>query len=420
MLQASSPTLPSISDLLIKGKQAAMAGQRDLAREMLAYVVYLDPANADGWLWLSGVVDSPEQVRYCLERALRIDPFNPRALRGVEWLASRQTDIDEARAAAERVKPYWQTSKPKPLLNLVKNRNLASASVSAAAAAASMPTTATGETHHRPAASWTSISANIPNSRTARSNLPTMPVSPATLERLTIMPSSTPSAATLIRTPLPVAAPVKDPVYRDEVLAADDEFAPRFVTNTALHNFWHAVQKVTGDAGLQSILSGSGLGDLKGYLPEADETPAINYTRFSAFTEALEEFYGPTVDGMETKVGRELFRQELANKGKLAAAKGITFKLMSTEKKLQTILMELADAHARMGMEAYFEEREGGYLFVLETCPYCYGRLTNARCNITSGFLSAGIEWATGRIVEAEQISSRGLDEPYCSYWIPS
>src|SRR5512132_3662646 len=94
-ITSSPSTLPSISDLLVRGKQAAMTGQRDLAREMLAYVVYLEPANADGWLWLSGVVDSPEQVRYCLERTLRIEPGNMRALRGMEWLESRQKDIDD-------------------------------------------------------------------------------------------------------------------------------------------------------------------------------------------------------------------------------------------------------------------------------------------------------------------------------------
>src|SRR6476660_5768771 len=120
MLQASSSTLPSIADLLAKGKQAAMSGHRELAREQLAYVVYLDPRNAEGWLWLSGVVDFPQQVRYCLERTLRIDPYNERAKRGMEWLDARQKEIGEARAAAERVKPYWQTTKPKPLLNLVK------------------------------------------------------------------------------------------------------------------------------------------------------------------------------------------------------------------------------------------------------------------------------------------------------------
>jgi hypothetical protein len=373
-----------------------MSGQRDLAREMLAYVVYLDPANADGWLWLSGVVDSPEQVRYCLERTLRIDPENARALRGMEWLNARQADIDEARAAAERVKPYWQTSKPKPLLDLVKKQRQAAQDSAVSSA------TATGETRaSKPVASWTAISATIPGTRTSRSNLPTMPVSPGTLEQLT-----------------GASAPVKDPVYRDEVLAIDDELSPRFVTNVALRHLWKAVQKVTGQAGLEAMLESSGLGELAGYFPEPDESPSLNFTSFSSFVEAMEEFYGPAVVAMQLSVGREILRQELALKGKLAASKGISFKLMPAEKKLQTVLMELADACARMGMETYFEEQKGGYLFVVETCPYCFGRLTNARCNVTAGFLGAGIEWATGFTLQIEETSCRGLDELHCGYWI--
>src|SRR5438105_8444741 len=177
MLQASSSSLPSITDLLAKGKQSALAGQRELAREMLAYVVYLDPKNAEGWLWLSGVVDFPQQVRYCLERTLRIEPDNERAKRGLEWQNARQKEIDEARGAAERVKPYWQTTKPKPLLNLVKN---------AAASASASSSIATGTGGSRPStrkpASWTSIGLTIPNSRVSRSNAPTMPVSGSTLQ----------------------------------------------------------------------------------------------------------------------------------------------------------------------------------------------------------------------------------------------
>lgn len=396
MLQATPSTLPSITDLLIRGKQAAMSGQRDLAREMLAHVVYLEPANAEGWLWLSGVVEMPEQVRYCLERALRIDPGNARAQRGMEWLNDRQRDIDEARAAAERVKPYWQTSKPKPLLNLVKGA-----------------ATASGETSStRKPASWTSIGLTIPNSRVSRSNAPTLPVSGSTLERLT--------STTTASGPGTTANHATSRAYREEVLAADDDLSPRFVTNFAIHNLIKAVQKVTGEAGLDAMLRLSSLSELRGALPAANEDAAINYTRFSAFAEAMEEFYDRAVETMEQKVGREMFRIELGHKGKLASMKGIQFKLMAADKKLEHILMELADAHARMGMEAYFEEQDGGYMFVVETCPYCYGRLTNARCNVTLGFLVAGIEWATGHSIPIEEISCRGVDEAYCGYWIPT
>jgi len=389
-MQASSSTLPSITDLLSKGKQAALTGQRDLAREMLAYVVYLDPANAEGWLWLSGVVDYPRQVRYCLERVLRVEPDNARALRGMEWLDARQKEIDEARAAAERVKPYWQTTKPKPLLHLVKGQNQAQ--------------TATGETSTpRRVASWTAVAASMPNSRVARSNAPTTPVSAATLDRITS------------------SHPAQGRSYAEEVLvgeAGEDELTPRFVTNAALHNLVGAINKVTGDPGAGAILDMAGLQEMKSALPSADEHPSMNYTGFSSLSEAIEEFYDQAVVPMELKVGREMFRQELATKGKMAAMKGMQFKLMSPEKKLRAILEELADAHAHMGMEAYFEEHDDGYLFAIETCPYCFGRLTNARCNVTSGFLAQGIEWATGRQLAIEEVTCRGLDEAICAYWI--
>src|SRR5687768_373020 len=316
-MQAPAPsTLPSISDLLFRGKQAAMQGRRDLAREMLAHVVYLEPANAEGWLWLSGVVDLPEQVRYCLERTLRIDPRNARALRGVEWLDDRQREIDEARAAAERVKPYWQTSKPKPLLNLIKGSQHGQGAQ-----------TATGETAGRKPASWTSIGLTMPGTRVGRSNLPTLPVSAATLDRMTtagvsrdaVRSGDTPNNVTHINN--------RD--YRREVLGTTDELSPRFVTNFGVRNLLLATRKVVGEAGYLTLLQRSGLEEYEHVTPPTDEDAATGYTKFSAFTEALEDFFDHAVEPMEIKVGREMFRQELNNKGKLAAMKGISFKLMS-------------------------------------------------------------------------------------------
>ena len=315
----------------------------------------------------------------------------------MEWLNARQKDVDDARAAAERVKPYWQTSKPKPLLNLVKGAATASGETSTA----------------RKPASWTSIGLTIPNSRVSRSNAPTLPVSGSTLDRLTSTSTTTAGG------PGTTANHADSRAYREEVLAADDDLSPRFVTNFAIHNLTKAIQKVTGEAGLDAMLRLASLEDIKGTASSANEDAAINYTSFSAFTEAMEEFYDRAVETMEQKVGREMFRIELGHKGKIASMKGIQFKLMSADKKLEHVLMELADAHARMGMEAYFEAQEGGYMFVIETCPYCYGRLTNARCNVTVGFLAAGVEWATGRAVTIEEVTCRGVDEAYCGYWIP-
>lgn len=54
----------------------AKAGQREQARQMLAHLVMQQPDHELAWVWLSDLVDSPEQQRYCLRRALAINPAN--------------------------------------------------------------------------------------------------------------------------------------------------------------------------------------------------------------------------------------------------------------------------------------------------------------------------------------------------------
>jgi hypothetical protein len=50
----------------------------------------MDPYHEDGWLWLSGVVDSPEDQRTCLENVLAVNPANEKARKGLEFLSGKR------------------------------------------------------------------------------------------------------------------------------------------------------------------------------------------------------------------------------------------------------------------------------------------------------------------------------------------
>jgi len=78
----------SVDELLQQGKQAANDHDNALARRLLSQVVRRDPANEQGWLWLSGVVEEPERIRYCLERVLAINPANVHATAALEDFAA--------------------------------------------------------------------------------------------------------------------------------------------------------------------------------------------------------------------------------------------------------------------------------------------------------------------------------------------
>ncbi|MCU0494504.1 MAG: hypothetical protein MUD01_23200 [Chloroflexaceae bacterium] len=75
--------------LLQRGIDAARVGRRENARELLMQVVQQDERNELAWLWLSGVVDTPEDQRVCLENVLEINPGNQHARRGLAMLEER-------------------------------------------------------------------------------------------------------------------------------------------------------------------------------------------------------------------------------------------------------------------------------------------------------------------------------------------
>jgi hypothetical protein len=75
--------------LFERGVAAARGGQRRVAAGLLARAVQLDPQHEMGWLWLSGVLDDPREVAFCLRSVLAANPHNQRARQGLAWLEER-------------------------------------------------------------------------------------------------------------------------------------------------------------------------------------------------------------------------------------------------------------------------------------------------------------------------------------------
>jgi len=71
---------------LAEGIARARAGQNHEARNLLLRVVERDERNVQAWLWLAGVVSSLDDKRVALENVLTLEPDNPAAKAGLEWL----------------------------------------------------------------------------------------------------------------------------------------------------------------------------------------------------------------------------------------------------------------------------------------------------------------------------------------------
>jgi tetratricopeptide (TPR) repeat protein len=72
-----------------RGIAAARGGHKRVAAGLLSRSIRLDPHNELAWLWLSGVLEDPQQIAFCLQSVLKLNPNNQRAQQGLRWLEER-------------------------------------------------------------------------------------------------------------------------------------------------------------------------------------------------------------------------------------------------------------------------------------------------------------------------------------------
>lgn len=107
-------------------------GQTARARDLLTRLLRTDSSNVDYWLWMSTVVDTPNEKIFCLESVLKADPDNEAAQRGLIILGARQGSPntlpvppirrkweDELDKALEPPKTFLQRVWENPVLRLL-------------------------------------------------------------------------------------------------------------------------------------------------------------------------------------------------------------------------------------------------------------------------------------------------------------
>src|SRR5512146_2915656 len=77
---------------------ALKQGDKARAKDILTRLLKNDQNNATYWIWLSAAVDSAKERIYCLQTALKLDPENGTAKRGLILLGALPPD--------ENVQPF--------------------------------------------------------------------------------------------------------------------------------------------------------------------------------------------------------------------------------------------------------------------------------------------------------------------------
>lgn len=98
--------------------EALRRGEKSKAKDMLTELIKDNQRDVQYWIWLSAAVESTREQTYCLQTALRLDPDNTTARRGLVLLGALPPDEDVQPFSLDRPR-HWDeklalaTDKPK-------------------------------------------------------------------------------------------------------------------------------------------------------------------------------------------------------------------------------------------------------------------------------------------------------------------
>src|SRR5512134_183449 len=100
--------------------EALRAGNKNRARELLTGLLKTDQNNATYWVWMSATVDTTKERIYCLQTALKLDPENAAAKRGLILHGALPPDetiqpfpVNRPRTWEEKLLLAYEKPKPK-------------------------------------------------------------------------------------------------------------------------------------------------------------------------------------------------------------------------------------------------------------------------------------------------------------------
>ena len=86
------PEEPSGESTFQDAVEALRRGDKPRAKELLTSLLKTDQNNATYWVWLSAAVDNSKERIYCLQTAIKLDPQNSTAKRGLILLGAMEPD----------------------------------------------------------------------------------------------------------------------------------------------------------------------------------------------------------------------------------------------------------------------------------------------------------------------------------------
>jgi tetratricopeptide (TPR) repeat protein len=97
--------------MLTEAIEALRKGDHARAKDLLTRLLKLDQSNATYWVWLSAAVETQKERIYCLQTALKLDPNNAAAKRGLVLFGVLKPDENIKPFPMNHVRPWEESLK---------------------------------------------------------------------------------------------------------------------------------------------------------------------------------------------------------------------------------------------------------------------------------------------------------------------
>src|SRR3989338_492004 len=165
----------------------------------------------------------------------------------------------------------------------------------------------------------------------------------------------------------------------------------RALSNYRMRRFMQAVQEVTGQSGLTTILSQADLPRYAGTLPPNNRQSVLTAAQYASLIQAIENYYGRGARGTLNRIGHEVFQRVLASQPATTGLFRLTRWLLPGSTRARLVL---GWAARELG-NARLETQERKWILVDEHSDGTCGRARDTEiCWITLGMIQAALHWA--------------------------
>lgn len=191
------------------------------------------------------------------------------------------------------------------------------------------------------------------------------------------------------------------------------------IANALMRYYLVASREVLGTQRYQEILKSSGLERFMEKLPPDDLDLDVYSSEFSQFNQEVESQNKAAGRSLLRRIGVVTFQKVVRDQPLLTKSASIVLRSLSQDRRIRVVLDSLIRSLEKINpqIDASIEEEDGKIAYVERRCSICFNRTNKeAICYINAGFLSAAINWATGKDFEIIETHCIAKGEDKCRF----